>query len=63
MPSRLSEYIPEQTVLKELFWDFNKIKVCGEACILKMIKMYSFIGALKTPVLLFQKYFQTKLRW
>ena len=58
----LLEYIQEQAVLKELLWDFHKIKVCGKVSILKMVKINSFIGALKTPVLLFQKYFQVKLR-
>ena len=61
MSSRLSEYIPEQAVLKELL-NFYKIKVCTGVCILKMVRMYSFTGALKAPVLLFQSYFQTKLR-
>ena len=62
MWSRLSEYIPGQAVLEELLWNFYKIKVCGGVCILKMVRMCSFIGALETPVLLFQKYFQAKLR-
>ena len=62
MPSWLSEYIPEEAVLKELLWNFHKVKTCGGVCILKMVMMYSFTGALKTPGLIFQKYFQTKLR-
>ena len=63
MPVRLSEYIPEPAVLKELSYIFHKMKVCGGVCILKMVRMYySFTGALKCPALFFQKYFQTKLR-
>ena len=57
MSSRLSEYIPEQTVSKELL-NFYKIKVCTEVCILKLVRMYSFTGALKAPVLLFQVIFK-----
>ena len=57
MPFRLSEYIPEQTVLKELLLDFYKTKVCGGVRILIFVGMYSFTGELKTPVLLFQKIF------
>ena len=57
MSSRLSEYIPEQAVSKELL-NFYKIKVCTEVCILKLVRMYSFTGALKAPVLLFQVIFK-----
>ena len=57
MPFGLSEYIPEQTVLKELLLDFYKTKVCGGVRILIFEGMYSFTGELKTPVLLFQKNF------
>ena len=28
----------------------------------KIVRMYSFAGAFKTPLLLFQNYFQAKLR-
>ena len=45
-PSTLSECIPKQTVLKELLRNFDKIKVCSGVCIFKMVKMYSFTGAL-----------------
>ena len=37
-------------------------EVCGGVCILKIVSMYSFTGALKTRVLLFQNFFQTRLR-
>ena len=57
MPFGHSKDIPEQAVLKEFLWNFHKIKVCGGICILKMVRMYSFTDVLKTPALLFQKYF------
>ena len=62
MPSRLLEYIPEQTGLKELLWNFHKIKVCGGVFILKMVRMFLFTAAVKTAVLIFQKYYQIKQR-
>ena len=60
MSSRLSEYIPEQAMLKELLQNFHKIKIYGGVCTLKMVRMFSLIGALKTLVLLFEEYFRTK---
>ena len=62
MPSRLTRIYSRTGCVERLLWDFHKIKVCGKVSILKMMKINSFIGALKTPVLLFQKYFQVKLR-
>ena len=63
MPSRLSEYIPEQVVLKELLWNFHKIKVCGGVCILKVSRMHSFTGSFKNSSFTFSKNFsnQTKV--
>ena len=49
MSSRLSEYISEQAVLRGLSW---------VVCILKIVRIYPFIGALKTRGLLFQKFFK-----
>ena len=50
MSSSLLEYIPEQlverSVVEFVFWD----------------EMYSLTGALKTRILIFQKFFQTRLR-
>lgn len=48
MSSRLSKYIAEQAVLKELLWNSHKRKICGGIFILKFAGMYSFPGALKT---------------
>ena len=53
--SRLSEYIPEQAVQKEMLQSFNKINDRGGICILKIASIYSFTGTLKAHVLLFQK--------
>lgn len=47
MQCRLSEYIPEQAVFKELLWNFY-----SRVCVLKIGRVYSFKGALKTHVLL-----------
>lgn len=41
--SNLPECIPEQAVLKKA--------VCCGVCVLKLVRMYSFAGALKTPIL------------
>ena len=57
MSSRLSECISEQAVLKKLLWHFSKINVYGEVCVLKMVRMLLFAGALKTLILVSQKYF------
>ena len=50
----LLEYIPEYAMYKQLLWNFNKIKVCGWVCILKIAKNHTFAGALKA-CFLFQK--------
>ena len=52
MPSRLSEYIPEQTVLKNLWWSLY-FENCKDVFIYRSIKNSCFA---------FQKFFQTKLR-
>ena len=57
MSSRLSECISEQAVLKKLLRHFSKINVYGEVCVLKMVRMLLFAGALKTLILVSQKYF------
>ena len=48
MSSILSEYISEQAVLRDLSWSL----------LLKIVRIYSFTDALKTRVLLFQKFFK-----
>ena len=52
--SNLPECIPEQAVLKKA--------VCCGVCVLKFVRMYSFTGALKTPILSLWTWFQTKLK-
>ena len=41
----LSEYIPEQAVLKKLSLNFSNIKVYGGARILKIARIYPFTKA------------------
>ena len=55
-------YIPQQAVWKELLWNMHNMKVSGGVCVLKIAGKYSLTGALKTHALLFQFFFQTKLR-
>ena len=62
MPSRLSENISKQAVWKELLRNMHNMNVSGGVCVLKIAGIYSLTGALKTHALLFQFFFQTKLR-
>ena len=58
MSSRLSEYILNSLRRKSL-WNFLKIKFCGEECLLKIGRVYSFAGVVKTHDLLFHNFFRT----